>query len=66
MEEDSQGGSAGQRWSMLDSLNGRKEVEDEGPVIGPQLQIDLCGSGRHHRHIGGLWEGGQRCPGGGE
>jgi len=51
---------------MLDGLNGRKEVEDEGPVIGPQLQIDLCRSGRHHRYIGGLWEGGRRCPGGGE
>jgi len=50
---------------MLDGLNGWNEVEDEGPVIGPQLRIDLCGSGRHHLHIGGLWEGGRRCPGGG-
>jgi len=51
---------------MLDGLNGWKEVENEGPVIGPQLWIDLCGSRKHHLHIGGLWEGGRRCPGGGE
>jgi len=57
---------AGQRWSMLDGLNGWKEVEYEGLAIGPQLRFDLCGSGRHHRHVGGLWEGGRRCPGGGE
>jgi len=51
---------------MLDGPNGWKEAEDKSLVIGPQLQIDLCESGRRHRHIGGLWEGGQRCPGGGE
>ena len=50
----------------MDSLNGQKEVEDEGPVIGPQLRIDLCRSRRHHWCTGGLWEGGRRCPGGGE
>jgi len=48
---------------MLDGPNGWKEAEDESLVIGPQLRIDLCESGRHHRHVGGLWEGGRRCPG---